>query len=102
VTATTCGAGAIYLLDETMAGALTWIWLITAFWIIIRALFGVIRIWPGPGNSPLKSKHSDPNFIIKKVDFELCLIYTNLLSYKTTNHQSTLSIQYAFAVGYEF
>ncbi len=52
--ATTCGAIAIYLLDETMAGALTWIWLISAFWIVIRALFGVIRIWPGLGNSPLK------------------------------------------------
>ena len=56
ITATTCGAMAIYLLDETTAGALTWIWLITAFWIVIRALFGVIRIWPGLGNSPLKNQ----------------------------------------------
>jgi MATE family multidrug resistance protein len=56
ITATTCGAIAIYLLDETMAGALTCIWVITAFWIVIRALFGVIRIWPGVGNSPLR-KH---------------------------------------------
>jgi len=62
ITATTCGAVAIYLLDETMTGALTWIWLITAFWIVIRALFGVIRIWPGLGNSPLKMKRSRPNF----------------------------------------
>jgi MATE family multidrug resistance protein len=62
ITATTCGAVAIYLLDETMTGALTWIWLITAFWIAIRALFGVIRIWPGLGNSPLKMKRSRPNF----------------------------------------
>ena len=54
ITATTCGAVAIYLLNETMPGAFTWIWLITAFWIVIRALFGVIRIWPGLGNSPLK------------------------------------------------
>ncbi len=54
ITASTFGAVAIYLLDETIAGALTWIWLITAFWIVIRALFGVIRIWPGVGNSPLK------------------------------------------------
>jgi MATE family multidrug resistance protein len=56
ITATTCGAVAIYLLDETM------VWLITAFWIVIRALFGVIRIWPGLGNSPLKMKRSRPNF----------------------------------------
>lgn len=62
ITATTCGAFAIYLLDETRADALTWIWIITAFWIVIRALFGVIRIWPGLGNSPLKRKLCSPNF----------------------------------------
>ena len=56
ITATSCGAIAIYLLDETSADALTWIWLITAFWIVLRAFFGVIRIWPGLGNSPLKRK----------------------------------------------
>jgi MATE family multidrug resistance protein len=54
ITATTLGAIAIYLLDETMPEALTWIWLITAFWIMIRAGFGVIRIWPGIGNCPLR------------------------------------------------
>jgi MATE family multidrug resistance protein len=54
ITATTCGAIAIYLLDETVPGALTRIWLITAFWIVIRAVFGVVRIWPGVGKSPLK------------------------------------------------
>jgi MATE family multidrug resistance protein len=64
ITATTFGAAAIYLLDETVAGALTWIWLITAFWIVIRALFGVIRIWPGLGNSPLK--RSAPGQILNK------------------------------------
>jgi MATE family multidrug resistance protein len=62
IIATTCGAAAIYLLDEAMAGALTWIWLITAFWIAIRALFGVIRIWPGLGNSPLKGNKEIDKF----------------------------------------
>jgi MATE family multidrug resistance protein len=62
ITATTSGAAAIYLLDETIAGALTWIWLITAFWIVIRALFGVIRIWPGVGNSPLKGNKEIDKF----------------------------------------
>lgn len=57
ITATTFGAVAIYLLDETTAGAFTWIWLITAFWIVIRALFGVIRIWPGVGKSPLRKRY---------------------------------------------
>lgn len=54
ISATTIGGMAIYLLDETVSGALTRIWLITAFWIAIRALFGVLRIWPGIGKSPLK------------------------------------------------
>ena len=61
IIATTSGAIAVYLLDETLPEALTWIWLITAFWIIIRALLGVIRIWPGMGNSPLKTKRSHQN-----------------------------------------
>jgi Na+-driven multidrug efflux pump len=54
ISATTFGTIAVYLLDETVSGALTWIWLITACWITIRAGFGVMRIWPGIGNSPLK------------------------------------------------
>jgi MATE family multidrug resistance protein len=52
--ATTFGGIAIYLLDETVSGALTWIWLITACWITIRAGFGMLRIWPGIGKSPLR------------------------------------------------
>jgi len=54
ISATTFGGLAIYLLDESVSGALTWIWLITACWIIIRAGFGVTRIWPGLGKSPLR------------------------------------------------
>jgi MATE family multidrug resistance protein len=56
ISATTFGGIAIYLLDKTVSGALTWIWLITACWITLRAAFGVIRIWPGVGKSPLKNK----------------------------------------------
>ena len=54
ISATAFGGIAIYLLDETAPGALTWIWLITAIWITIRAVFGVMRIWPGLGSSPLQ------------------------------------------------
>jgi MATE family multidrug resistance protein len=56
ISATAFGGIAIYLLDETAPGALTWIWLITAMWITIRAVFGVMRIWPGIGHSPLKER----------------------------------------------
>jgi len=54
IAATTFGGIAIYLLDETVSGALMWIWLITGCWITIRAGFGVLRIWPGIGKSPLR------------------------------------------------
>jgi len=33
---------------------LVYIWLATALWTIIRACFGLARIWPGVGNAPLK------------------------------------------------
>ncbi len=36
---------------------LVWIWLATAFWIGVRAGFGVARIWPGIGASPLARSH---------------------------------------------
>ena len=51
--ATFCGCVGLILLDENRPGALTWVWLITGGWIVVRALLGMIRIWPGIGNSPL-------------------------------------------------
>ncbi|MBW2436046.1 MAG: MATE family efflux transporter [Deltaproteobacteria bacterium] len=56
IAATAFGGMAIYLLDEAASGALTWIWLITALWIAIRAVFGMVRIWPGIGRTPLKER----------------------------------------------
>lgn len=35
---------------------LVWIWLATALWIGVRAGFGVARIWPGIGASPLAGR----------------------------------------------
>jgi MATE family multidrug resistance protein len=32
------------------------VWWITAAWIAVRCAFGVLRIWPGPGASPLSSR----------------------------------------------
>jgi len=51
--ATGGGAAALVLLDKGRPEALTHIWMITAGWIFVRALFGMIRIWPGVGKSPL-------------------------------------------------
>ena len=46
------GVGAAGLLAGPHA--LDWIWLMTAAWIGVRAMLGVIRIWPGVGNSPFR------------------------------------------------
>jgi MATE family multidrug resistance protein len=51
--ATLCGAGLLATVDLHAPGALVAIWRVTAIWIAIRALFGVIRVWPGVGRSPL-------------------------------------------------
>jgi MATE family multidrug resistance protein len=51
---TAAGSLGIWLLDESAAGALTGVWLITVLWITLRAVFGMLRIWPGIGNSPFR------------------------------------------------
>jgi MATE family multidrug resistance protein len=51
--ATGCGAAALVLIDKGRTDALSLIWIVTAGWIFVRALFGMIRIWPGVGKSPL-------------------------------------------------
>ena len=52
--ATIVGSAGLLLVDQSSPVALVWVWGITAVWITIRAVFGVIRIWPGIGNSPFK------------------------------------------------
>ncbi len=52
--ATGVGMVGIYLIDESNPSAFTYVWCVATIWITIRALFGVIRIWPGVGRSPLR------------------------------------------------
>jgi hypothetical protein len=54
VLATGCGVIALQLLDLSRAGNFSRIWLIIAFWILIRGILGVLRIWPGIGKAPLR------------------------------------------------
>ena len=49
------GVGAVGLLAGPHA--LDWIWMMTGAWIAVRATLGVIRIWPGVGNSPYNLKN---------------------------------------------
>jgi MATE family multidrug resistance protein len=52
------GSGLLLLLSVPGSGprALTLIWAVTAAWIGVRAAFGVLRIWPGLGASPLADR----------------------------------------------
>jgi len=51
---TASGAAALAWIDMSAESALTQIWLVVAGWIVIRALFGMLRIWPGIGQAPLR------------------------------------------------
>ena len=54
--ATVVGAAILLLaVDRSAPDALTLVWLVTAGWIAVRAVFGLIRIWPGIGASPLRA-----------------------------------------------
>ncbi|MCA9892775.1 MAG: MATE family efflux transporter [Anaerolineae bacterium] len=52
--ATTTGIVGLLLVDTSKPDALLWVWLVTSIWIGIRGVFGMIRIWPGMGRSPLE------------------------------------------------
>jgi MATE family multidrug resistance protein len=54
IASTAAGLVALYGIAPTGPDALTVIWIITAGWIAVRAVFGMARIWPGFGASPLK------------------------------------------------
>ncbi len=54
IVASVIAGGALFLIDTNGPNALTWVWVITGLWIVIRAGFGVVRIWPGFGNSPFR------------------------------------------------
>lgn len=51
--ATASGTLALAAIDPSAPRALVAVWLVTAAWITIRAAFGVLRVWPGLGESPL-------------------------------------------------
>ncbi|MCP4749983.1 MAG: MATE family efflux transporter [Proteobacteria bacterium] len=54
IASTSCGALGIFLVDVDLPHALTYVWIATALWITVRAAFGIVRIWPGVGQSPMR------------------------------------------------
>ena len=53
ILATLCSAAFLVLVEYLGCASLTLIWWITGGWIVIRATFGIVRIWPGISGSPL-------------------------------------------------
>jgi MATE family multidrug resistance protein len=51
--ATGVGLVGLWFVDVGSPGALTMVWWVTALWILVRAAFGVLRIWPGSATGPL-------------------------------------------------
>ncbi len=55
IIASVVGGIGIYAISNIEVDGLSWIWAVTGIWIAIRALFGMLRIWPGIGNSIFKN-----------------------------------------------
>ncbi len=51
--ATLAGSVLLFTIDTSAQNALFRIWVATVLWIIIRALLGMLRIWPAIGRAPL-------------------------------------------------
>ena len=43
-------------IDTTQPEALAQIWIVTSVWILMRAILGLIRVWPGIGDAPIGNK----------------------------------------------
>ena len=53
ICATLCSAACLGLIEFSGHASLPLIWWITGGWIVIRAVLGILRIWPGSSHSPL-------------------------------------------------
>ena len=49
IAATLTGIMGINFIPPDSPDALFWIWVVTGVWVILRATFGILRIWPGIG-----------------------------------------------------
>jgi MATE family multidrug resistance protein len=60
IASTAAGLVVLYSVDLAEAGGLTGIWIVTGGWIALRTAFGLARIWPGFGASPLRPGSARP------------------------------------------
>lgn len=55
ILATVSGVIGISLIDIQRTNAFMWVWIVTGGWVLVRAGFGLLRIFPGIGNSPYQA-----------------------------------------------
>lgn len=48
--------GAAFLIDINSANAFTQVWQVTALWIAVRGILGLLRVFPGIGDAPLNAQ----------------------------------------------
>jgi MATE family multidrug resistance protein len=56
--ATCIGVGLFTQIEASQPHAFTQVWLVMVVWTVIRAGFGVVRVWPGIGNALLRAPAS--------------------------------------------
>ena len=60
IASTAAGLAVLFSVDLAGPSGLTEIWIITGGWIALRTIFGLARIWPGFGASPLRTDSAQP------------------------------------------
>jgi MATE family multidrug resistance protein len=58
--ATGVGVALLLMVDPAQPRALEIVWAINVLWIAVRAILGVLRVWPGFGHSPLSIRPASP------------------------------------------
>jgi len=53
IAATAIGCALVFAIDLHSSDALLYIWCATGVWTAVRALLGIVRVWPGFGHAPL-------------------------------------------------
>ena len=54
IAATVCGLAGLQRIATDQLEAFTNVWLVTLLWMGVRAFFGLLRLYPGIGNSPFR------------------------------------------------
>lgn len=62
ILATLMAVGMVWQVDTAQPNALMWVWVATILWVLIRGGLGMLRIYPGIGNSPFTHQTQQTKF----------------------------------------